>query len=82
MSEKCLMKTLRFDVEVSIYNNLFEAAGYEDDYEGHVKLITDLMNARFNEYVFDNVLFESPPFEIINIDKSNFGESEVWEEVE
>lgn len=81
MSEKCLMKNLRFDVEISIYDGIFQAAGYEDNEGGHTKLIQDLLNARFESYIFDNLRFESPPFEINLVQKNQSSDFEKWEEV-
>jgi len=81
MSEKCLMKNLRFDVEISIYDGMFQAAGYEDNEDGHTKLIQDLLNARFENYIFDNVLFESPPLEINLVQINQFSQEVKWEEV-
>ena len=81
MSEKCLMKNLRFDVEISIYDGMFQAAGYEDNEEGHTKLIQDLLNVRFVSYIFDNLLFDSPPFEIDLVQINQFHQEGKWEEV-
>ena len=81
MNKKCLMKNVRFNVEISIYDDLFQAAGYQDDDEGHIQLVTDLMNAKFKRFEFDGVLFDSPPCEITLVDKSDRGQCEEWEEV-
>lgn len=81
MSNKCIMKTLHFDLEVSIYQDMFQAAGYEDNDEGHIKLIEDLMKLKFKTFIFDGIFIDSPPFEIELIEKSVSFEDEKWEEV-
>ncbi len=81
-NKKCLMKNLRFDIEISIYGGLFQAAGYEDDEEGYTKLIHDLLTGRFESYCYDNTLMQSPPLEVNWVQKKQQSpDCEVWEEV-
>jgi hypothetical protein len=80
MNERCLVKKLRFDVEVSLYHDMFLAAGYEDTDEGHLQLVNDLLRNEFKNYEFDSIHWESPPFELTWVSKSECVDSEVWEE--